>query len=99
MHLGKRLPDRAALLRTRTADANSLKEGDDRSRPAGHLAKRLAVAAPDRQRAADAAARKMLHQSEKKRQVSLCNPLLVKRQNVVAGLGAEQEVGVLDALG
>ena len=63
------------------------------------LAKRLSVAALDRQRAADAALREMLHQPEEEREVGFRDALLVERQDVVAGLGAEQKVGVFDALG
>ena len=69
-----------------------------RRRPAGNAAESLAVAAVHRQRAADAARRQVLHQAEEERQIGFRDALLVERQDVGAGLGAEQEVRVLDAL-
>jgi hypothetical protein len=39
----------------------------------------------------------MLHQAEEERQVTRGDPLLIKREDKVAALGAEQEIGVFDA--
>jgi hypothetical protein len=41
----------------------------------------------------------MLHQREKERHVTGGNPLLIERENEVAALGVNQEIGILDALG
>jgi hypothetical protein len=41
----------------------------------------------------------MLHQPEEKRQVVRRDPLLVERQDEIAALGVDEEIGVLDALG
>ncbi len=41
----------------------------------------------------------MVHEVEEERQVGRCDAALVERQDVTAALGAQQEVGVLDALG
>ena len=52
-----------------------------------------------RQRAGDAAAGKMLHEAEEERQVGGRHALLVERQYVLALLGDEEIIGVLDPLG
>src|SRR5918994_261317 len=62
--------------------------------PAGRPDRR-AVARPDGQRAGDAALRQMFHERQEEWQVGLRDALLVERQDEVAGLRVQQEIGVL----
>jgi hypothetical protein len=77
VHGGKRTAESSAVKRLRTAHPQPLQERSDHRRPAGDAAERLAVAAPDRQRAVDAAPGEMLHQAEEKGQVAFGHALLV----------------------
>ena len=62
-------------------------------------AERLAGAVVDRRRAGEVLGGEVIHQGEEERQIVRLHPALVERQDVVAGLGLQQVVGVLDALG
>ena len=95
----QRLTQGGAMLRARTADPHALQKGDHRRRPPGKPAQGLAGAVLDRLRTGDAAARQMLHQRKKERQVALGHAPLVQRQNEIAAAGVDQKVRVLDALG
>jgi hypothetical protein len=53
----------------------------------------------DRPRAVDAALGQMIHQAEEERQVARIDALFVERDHVLAALGGQHVVGVLDALG
>ena len=70
-----------------------------RGRASGELAQRPPLAVVHRQRAIDAARRKVLHQAEEEGQVVRRHALLVERQDEAARLGVHEIVRVLDALG
>ena len=59
----------------------------------------VAVAAGDRERAVDAGGGQVAHQADEPGQVGRVDASLVEGEDVVAGGGAEREVGVLDAFG
>ncbi|MNL30241.1 hypothetical protein D3C87_1519660 [compost metagenome] len=63
MHAGQRLADFAAMFCFRLSQPHAFKEGDERCRTAGKLAQKLAITARQRQRAGQAAFRKMLHEA------------------------------------
>ena len=89
----------SAVVGARPAHPDAAEEGDNRRRPAGKAPECVAGAIVHGQRAGDAAAGKMLHEAEEERQVDGRHPLLVEGQYVLALLGDEQVVGILDALG
>ncbi len=89
----------AALLDPGAPHRDAVEEGDQRRRSPGELAQIAALAVVDRQRTGDAARGEMLHQREEIGQVLPGHALLVKREDIAPGLGLDQVVGILDALG
>ena len=65
----------------------------------GEPAQHVAGPVLDRLRASDAAARQMLHQPEKERQITLGDATLIQGKDKIAAAGVNQEIRVLDALG
>ncbi len=77
----------------------SVKERDNGRRTPREFAKRRAGAIADGLRTSDAALRQMLHQTDEERQVLGFDPFLVEREDVLAGGGAHQVVGILNPFG
>ena len=95
----QRLAQRRAVRGAGPANPHAVEKSDDRGRPPGQPAQRLAGAVLHRLRAGDAAARQMLHQRQKERQVALGDAPLVERENEIAAAGVDQKIRVLDAFG
>ena len=99
MQPGQRAAKRGAVERLDTARPHAVQKGDDCRRPAAQFAQCLAVTCPHRGRAGDALMRQMVHQRDEERQVLGGDPFFVKRQDKVALLGGQQEIGILHPLG
>ena len=99
MHSRERLADVPAMTDVGPPNPNPVEEGDDRRRAACEFAERFAGAIAHRLRTGDAAFGQMLHQPDEERQIGGPDPLFVEREDVLASRGAQQEIGVLDALG
>ena len=95
----QRAAERPAMVDARMLDRDPFEEADDHGRAPAQAAERRAAAVADRLRAGEPAGRQMLHQVQEERQVVLPHPLLVEGEDVGAGGGVQEEVGVLDALG
>jgi hypothetical protein len=78
------------------AQPRAIEKRNHCSGPACQLSQALAITAWDGQWTAQPVLRQMIHQSQKKRQISRSHALFIKRENVEAGGGLEQEVRVFD---
>ncbi len=94
---GERPAQRGAMVRVRRLHRDPVEEADDRRGAAAERAERRSVAVADRLRAGQPAGSQVLHQVDEERQVAGPHPLLVQGEDVGAGGGVQEEVGVLDA--
>jgi hypothetical protein len=99
MKLRKRLADRRTMLDARTADPYAIEKGHQRRRPPSQLLQHHTVAIAHGSRAAQAVSRKMLHETEEKRQFIRVHPLLIESEDERPLLRAHEVVRVLNALG
>ena len=81
------------------ADPQPVQKRDDGRRASGQLAQHFAITVADWDRAGKPCSCEVLHQAEKEGKILYRDPLFIQRENMRTGFGADEVVGVLDALG